>query len=73
MLQAVVAGNGAALVGFIEVAQVQLTGIAQRDVLAALRRAVLHQNDLKILVGLSGEAAEQVLHLVTPVIHRHYH
>ena len=73
MLQTVVAGDGAALVGFIEVAQVQLTGIAQRDVLAALGRAVLHQNDLKILVGLSGEAAEQVLHLVTPVIHRHYH
>ena len=73
MFQAIVACDGTALVGFIEIAQVQLTAVAQRDVLTTLSRAVLNQNNLKILVGLLGEAPQQVLHLVSPVIHRHYY
>ena len=73
MLQAVVSGDGTPLVGFIEITQVQLTAVAQGNILTALCGAVLYQNNLKILVGLTGEASQQVLHLVTPVIHRHYH
>ena len=73
MLQAVVAGDGAALVGFIEISQVEIATVAQCDVLARLGRAVLDQYNLKILVGLLGEAFQEVLHLVTPVIHRHYY
>ena len=73
MLQAVVTGDRTPLVGFIEITQVQLTAVAQGNVLAAFSRAILHQYNLKILVGLTGEAPQQVLHLVTPVIHRHYH
>ena len=73
MLQAVVARDGASLIGLIEVAQVQFIAVAQRDVLAALGRTVLHQDNLKILVRLAGEAPQQILHLVTPVIHRHNH
>ena len=72
-LNAIVASNATPFILFPKIVHAELIGVGSCNVVATLCGAVLHQKQLKIVVGLLCQTLQQITHFAAPIIHRHNH
>ena len=58
---------------FLKIMDIQFSFIFFHNLLARNGRTVFHYHHLEVLIGLSGQALQQFVHLIRAVIHRYDH